>query len=638
MQFHCVLVLRRSVVSASKHRMRLPHGSFLASHALLFSLENSGSAAFSSVSTKGRRAMGQPTSGRVKLDVSFRARAQTVPAKVISKVDGPKETPNNPAAHLIAPKPTSQTTFGNPLTDGVEVCSQWWISCFEKRGEAISDLGFPLQNIEIWVLAYQKVHLQVTGDRADREAISNRVTPRLRKLVDAILGGKYKWKDETHVFLASPEDHTTGEESSEPKVSQSPAFQDGVVQEAILLILEPIFEARFSSRSHASRPGRNVHTALKSIWRSCTGSCTVWFIKGDASILQESCLVTRILDSVVTVVRDSRVVFLLKSGLLAQALSKQKKEEKKGHVEVVKKGQVITEWGSFDRLMPFLCNVFLDRLDRWMDERIDSFVNKEHSSTRHSSSLLFKPAVVSIGKKCRMEYVRYGTQFLVATNGSEQEAEEFRKVLLTFLDQRLGIKLDRQLTLTHISEGLTFLDHSISRRVVHPIMVQRTASNGIIIQKKALGTALSIKASQQCCLSHLKRVGKPTSTKQIEELLEVLNNWFHYVENRKQFIQYCKFILCSSYAKQYYEEHKHLMKTKNYLNFFKVAMKKLDERIVLSDLQRVYPIPKEQNWVPEHEEFLRNLAWMQSQGALSQAADKLRKMEKISPQDRKSVV
>jgi RNA-directed DNA polymerase len=42
-----------------------------------------------------------------------------------------------------------------------------------------------------------------------------------------------------------------------------PTVRDRVVQAAVLLILEPIFEADFEDCSYGFRPGRNAHQALE---------------------------------------------------------------------------------------------------------------------------------------------------------------------------------------------------------------------------------------------------------------------------------------------------------------------------------------------------------------------------------------
>ena len=58
-----------------------------------------------------------------------------------------------------------------------------------------------------------------------------------------------------------------------------PVFADKLVQEAIRMILEAIYEPIFSIYSHGFRPGRSCHTALAMIKHEFTGA--KWFIEGD---------------------------------------------------------------------------------------------------------------------------------------------------------------------------------------------------------------------------------------------------------------------------------------------------------------------------------------------------------------------
>jgi hypothetical protein len=44
-----------------------------------------------------------------------------------------------------------------------------------------------------------------------------------------------------------------------------PVIKDRVVQAAVVLIVEPIFEADFENCSYGFRPGRNAHQALEQI-------------------------------------------------------------------------------------------------------------------------------------------------------------------------------------------------------------------------------------------------------------------------------------------------------------------------------------------------------------------------------------
>ena len=57
-----------------------------------------------------------------------------------------------------------------------------------------------------------------------------------------------------------------------------PSAQDKVVQSAIKLILEPIYESVFRDCSHGFRPERSCQTALRAYLRSGTPT---WTIEGD---------------------------------------------------------------------------------------------------------------------------------------------------------------------------------------------------------------------------------------------------------------------------------------------------------------------------------------------------------------------
>ncbi|GKA15112.1 retrovirus-related pol polyprotein from transposon TNT 1-94 [Tanacetum coccineum] len=58
---------------------------------------------------------------------------------------------------------------------------------------------------------------------------------------------------------------------------------DRIVQEVLFIILEPVYEGRFSDKSYAFRPGRTAHTALRVARRSFAGY--LWYIKGDLSLV-----------------------------------------------------------------------------------------------------------------------------------------------------------------------------------------------------------------------------------------------------------------------------------------------------------------------------------------------------------------
>jgi group II intron reverse transcriptase/maturase len=60
-----------------------------------------------------------------------------------------------------------------------------------------------------------------------------------------------------------------------------PTWSDKLVGEVVRLLLEAYYEPTFSDRSHAYRPGRGCHTALRQVADTWTG--TTWFIEADLS-------------------------------------------------------------------------------------------------------------------------------------------------------------------------------------------------------------------------------------------------------------------------------------------------------------------------------------------------------------------
>ena len=106
---------------------------------------------------------------------------------------------------------------------------------------------------------------------------------------NAVLDNRFKWGARLEFFIKSPKDKTEYESLSKRKIkallttTQPAPFQDKIVQEVLLLILEPIYEGRFSQKSFAFRPGRNAHTALRVIRRNFAGY--LWYIMGDLSTI-----------------------------------------------------------------------------------------------------------------------------------------------------------------------------------------------------------------------------------------------------------------------------------------------------------------------------------------------------------------
>jgi RNA-directed DNA polymerase len=99
-----------------------------------------------------------------------------------------------------------------------------------------------------------------------------------------------------------------------------PTVADRVVQAALKLVLEPIFEADFKPCSYGFRPGRRPHDAIAEI-HQFTSRGYVWVLEADIEACFDNIAHPVLLDRVRSRVGDKRVTGLVKAFLKAGILS-----------------------------------------------------------------------------------------------------------------------------------------------------------------------------------------------------------------------------------------------------------------------------------------------------------------------------
>ena len=93
----------------------------------------------------------------------------------------------------------------------------------------------------------------------DQVPIQNIGSGTLIRLSNDLKNGTYKPKPASRIYI------TKSDGSMRPL--GIPTTRDKIVQKALTLILEPLFESTFSNNSHGFRPQRSCHTALDQIHR-----------------------------------------------------------------------------------------------------------------------------------------------------------------------------------------------------------------------------------------------------------------------------------------------------------------------------------------------------------------------------------
>jgi RNA-directed DNA polymerase len=99
-----------------------------------------------------------------------------------------------------------------------------------------------------------------------------------------------------------------------------PTVADRVVQAALKLVLEPIFEADFEPVSYGFRPKRRAHDAIAEIHHFGTQGYR-WVLDADIEACFDSIDHTALMDRVRSRIRDKRVVRLVKAFLKAGILT-----------------------------------------------------------------------------------------------------------------------------------------------------------------------------------------------------------------------------------------------------------------------------------------------------------------------------
>jgi len=175
------------------------------------------------------------------------------------------------------------------------------------------------------------------------------VTRLLDELADELRQGRYRPVPARRVFIPKPG-------TNEQRPLSIPAVRDRIVQAAVKIVLEPIFEADFAACSFGFRPKKSAHDALQVVidesWRGRR-----WVVETDIASCFEAIPHDRLMQAVQERVVDQSVLKLLRAMLRAGVMD----------AGLVRHPVTGTPQGGV--ISPMLCNVYLHRLDRQWDTR-----------------------------------------------------------------------------------------------------------------------------------------------------------------------------------------------------------------------------------------------------------------------------
>ncbi|MCX5673238.1 MAG: group II intron reverse transcriptase/maturase [Planctomycetota bacterium] len=210
-----------------------------------------------------------------------------------------------------------------------------------------------------------------------------------------------------------------------------PCLRDKIVQEAIRMALEPIFEAEFHDSSYGFRPNRSTHHAIFRCRQMMHRGFT-WVIEGDVKACFDEISHKAILSCLREKVMDNKFL-----GLIGRLLKAGVNID--GAVHPTEKG--VPQGGV---VSPLLANVVLNKLDWFLHGQ------GQHGVAAEQSRLNGRPNV---------RFVRYADDWCVfITRGSKRYAGELRDQIQSLLLRECGVELSLEKThITHVRDGFDFL-------------------------------------------------------------------------------------------------------------------------------------------------------------------------------------
>jgi RNA-directed DNA polymerase len=124
--------------------------------------------------------------------------------------------------------------------------------------------------------AYQRTRKDgaVGVDGQSAAAYAEHLLDNLQALLDRAKSGTYRAPPVRRVHIPKG----TGAETRPLGI---PTFEDKVLQRAVVLVLEAVYEQDFRDCSYGFRPGRSAHQALDSLWRQTMGLGGGWVVEVD---------------------------------------------------------------------------------------------------------------------------------------------------------------------------------------------------------------------------------------------------------------------------------------------------------------------------------------------------------------------
>jgi len=218
---------------------------------------------------------------------------------------------------------------------------------------------------------------------------------RITDLHDRVQSGRYRAKPSKRVWIPKPDGH------------QRPigiaALEDKIVQQAVVWVLNQIYEAEFLGFSYGFRPERSQHNALDAIWVGITQRKVSWVLDADIKGFFDTIKHEWLKKFLERRIADPRMLRLIQKWLRAGV-------SEEGEWS---KTEVGTPQGSV--ISPLLSNIYLHYvLDQWATEWRKSKASGEVIIVRYADDFVmgfqYKREAESFLEEMKKRFAEYGLE------------------------------------------------------------------------------------------------------------------------------------------------------------------------------------------------------------------------------------
>lgn len=216
-------------------------------------------------------------------------------------------------------------------------------------------------------------------DRQSIDEVRQHINKILPNLAQSLLEGTYTAGDVRRVWIPKSDGSKRG--------LGIPNVVDRVVQEAVRMVIEPLYESSFHPSSHGFRPGKGCHTAITEAKRHVENG-NEWVVDIDLEKFFDRVHHQRLMARLAERVKDKRILILVGQMLKAKVIMPDGVR--------VNTDEGVPQGGP---LSPLLSNIVLDELDRELEQRGHHFVRYADDANIYvQSERAGKRVMVSIAK------------------------------------------------------------------------------------------------------------------------------------------------------------------------------------------------------------------------------------------------